>query len=240
MKIALITATGDRELPLALCRSFVNRSTVQPDQWVVVDDGKNSIAHVLGDQPVTYVRRRACAGEPRHTLPLNLIAAAQHVDPSIDWVVFWEDDDWYAPTYLEHVRDVAFSRPGVQIIGQSDARYYRVKSREYQHMGNITHASLCATAIHRSLLPLMVRMCEQCIDPFVDIHLWRRAPANASFLSSHPLVVGVKELPGRKGLTYGWRGGDDFVKDADGEVLRSWVGANDAAVYAQLLKEVVP
>lgn len=241
VKFACVTCTGDRPLPLSICHRYLRRSTILPDVWLIVDDGHMTSPAIssfdeLPSVELKYIRRVRTENEPRHTLPLNVAVAIQNLPAFIEWVVFWEDDDWYSPSYLEWVMKTIEENPQAVLIGQSYAHYYRVMSREYQILGNDKHASLCATAMHRSLLPRMQQLCAQSIDPFLDIHIWNESVTQGrdAVLEKHPHVVGIKEMPGRSSTTYGWRGGPDFEKDSTGAVLRQWVGAEDAAVYLEL------
>lgn len=238
-KIALITCTGDRPVALTLCRKFLERSTVLPEQWIVVDDGQQPLStqSVLTGADCVYVRRLPQSDDPPHTLPLNVLEALRHLKDEIEWIVFWEDDDWYEPRYLACVLNMRRCVPDAVIVGQSRAPYYRLVAREWQDMGNERHASLCATAIHVSLVPLLTDICAHTIDPFIDMRLWAhtRTAERTGALLAHPFCVGIKQLPGRPGRTYGWRGGDGFVSDPECRKLIQWVGREDAEEYMRIV-----
>ena len=83
--------------------------TLQPDQWIVVDDGSEPC---IGDHLVekvaaqhkgfVYVRRTPgpiAAGVKSITYPENLLEAVKHVHSDLFAVV--EDDDWRGPRYIE-------------------------------------------------------------------------------------------------------------------------------------------
>lgn len=245
MRLAFLTCTGDRPRALSVCRRFVERGLSFPDDWVVVDDGRTSTFDVLRgtNVPLQMVRRPPMLGDPRHTLPVNLLAAIPALrENGADWITFFEDDDWYSPAYIECVRATIASNPAVVLLGQKNARYYRICARQYQFMGNDRHASLCATVMHKSLLDRLESLCHRTLDPFLDIHLWSYAASMnlPTVLVEHPHVVGIKQMPGRMGSTYGWRGGPDFINDPSYTKLAEWVGGADAGMYARIAEEVPP
>lgn len=240
MKVMALTCTGDRPRPLTLARSFLERSTIKPDLWMVVDDGQEPSAPVVLEGfdacPVSFVRRIPGPKDPKHTLPLNLLAALSHIPEDVTHIAFWEDDDWYSPRYLEWVWANLEREDGCFLLGQPHTPYYRVASREYAVMPNSGHSSLCATVAARPVFDLLASICDSTVDPFVDLHLWQAVDRGSQFLSPHRYVVGIKQLPGRPGSTMGWRGGPIFVEDPTANMLNQWVGVQDALQYLRMVE----
>ena len=85
--ITAITPTGDRKLASDLCRQWMQNQTVKPDQWIVVDDGKQPISKPPG---ADYIYRKPERGEPRFTMLLSLKMALSRVKG--DKILIMEDD----------------------------------------------------------------------------------------------------------------------------------------------------
>ena len=209
MIVAGITPTGGRPEALALCHRWMERQTRPLDEWVVVDDGG------VTDE---------------NTQAANLLAAIDQVTATADVVLVIEDDDWYSPRYVEHMIDLAERS---ELFGDGRARYYNVATSRWAQLHNTAHASLCQTGWRASLTPL-VRDVLATGPAWIDIELWKRAAGRGRV--NEPGVVrcvGVKGLPGRPGIGVGHRA-DFGTPDRDREMLRQWVGLEDAEVYAEL------
>src|SRR5438045_787615 len=102
-RLSLITPTSDRSHTLRLCSRFMARQTRRFHQWIVVDDGfvKAPADIFSGLEHVDLIHRSRKHNDPATTLNLNLEAALPRVTGT--HIVFIEDDDWYAPDYLEWV-----------------------------------------------------------------------------------------------------------------------------------------
>ena len=78
----VITPTGDRPDTFSMCVEYVNRQTVKPDMWLVVDDGKSdTTAPLLSGASVPHRLIRRAPGEG-NTLLANLGAALEVVPDS--------------------------------------------------------------------------------------------------------------------------------------------------------------
>lgn len=239
MKINLLTCTKDRPEALELCRKYVTRSVRKPDRWLIVDDGMSPCNQKdIPDTSIYTSRRCPRSKEPAHTLPLNLLYSVSMWEryPN-EILVFWEDDDWYAPDYLTEVEKAFEKDPTLLLYGQQLAPYYRVRAREWAIMPNTEHSSLCATAMRITPATRLVfeLAAADVYNPFVDVRLWQSLnPANV-LLTPHKKVVGIKQMPGTVSTTYGWTGGDLFQDDPNGGVLKRWIG-NDASLYEGFMK----
>jgi glycosyltransferase involved in cell wall biosynthesis len=220
LQLTIITPTGDRPEAFALCEKFISRQTYKDKfQWIVVDDGEVATRCTQGQ---TYIRRQPKRG-PVHTLPENLRSAI----PSIhgEKILFIEDDEWYHPDYLKSMVEWLDQDA---LVGVITARYYWPRITYYREFPEHKHASLCRTGIRSSLIPTLIKCCGG-RDPSIDIRLWETTKG-----TRHPsnLVVGMKQMPGRKS------GGGDPIKagksDADLKVLKSWIG-DDWKYYQPIL-----
>lgn len=233
--LQILTPTGGRSLAWALCQRWLSRQTYSgPVRWIVVDD-------VDPPQAVTLERPgweiMSVRPEPRWrpgqlTQGRNLLAGLEHVDASVP-VVFWEDDDYYRPDWLEVV--AAASRRA-EIVGESRAHYYHVGTRRWLQYQNDTHASLCATAMRgaaiahfREVVALRSRLFQDNARQYFDATIWRAHASRYLFEGAH--VIGMKGIPGeRGGIGVGHTGRFGRFHDPDGQKLRELCGA-DAEAY---------
>lgn len=230
--ITLITPTADQPTGLALAERYVARQTLQPDEWLVADDGTVPVTLTRGQRHLVRPR----AGEGAASLAGNLLAAIPHATGEI--IAIWEHDDWYPADYLETC--VAhLNRSGAWATGTRRQRYYHLPSRRWIVMRNVGSA-LCNTALRAEALPLLALAATSAARAgsySIDRRFWDRLPASRLNLHDEPGVVGIKGLPGRPGLGLGHRPDErkrPWKADPHGEVLRQWVGDEDAAAYLAL------
>lgn len=207
MKITAITATcAGREGALELCKKYVDRQTRQPDQWLVLS-----------------------GPEPMHIKIANTIAEGAIEG---DIVLFTEDDDFIDSRWFawceEHIAK------GYDIVGQGNALFYNVAHRWWNNCSNVRHASLCQTAIRRSLLPKVYNICVDFGCPWIDVQLWNIDANKYLHLpkEGEMLVVGIKGLCGSKGYSREHRqvNYEGNAPDLDLSKLRSLIG-DDADLY---------
>jgi len=222
--LTLLTATGCRPVAWAICERLMARQTYAgPVRWIVVDDGQEP-------QPVTFKRDRWTVEIVRpdvkwapglNTQATNLLEGIDRLTAEARLVII-EDDDCYAPEYLDRVNvwlDTA------QLVGECAARYYQMGSGKYRQLSNRSHASLCSTAMRgRLALDLFRQECRR-QDKFIDLGLWRKFIGTKALYESR-MVVGLKGLPGRGGIGMGHRGDFAGERDAKGAKFREWVGLN--------------
>lgn len=95
---------------------------------------------------------------------VNFIA---HID-KVDVIAIWENDDWYAPDYLE-IMAAAWDKHGrPDLFGTCYTVYYHIKLKRYFTMEHHQRASLMNTMIRPGLT------FPWCVDnePYLDLHLW--------------------------------------------------------------------
>lgn len=226
MTISVITPTADRPLAFGLAERWMARQTRRPDQWIVADGGR---------QPVTCTRGQVHLHEARPPGPQNFLANVRRglAAATGDVIVWWEDDDWYAPTHLETI--CAQLTPGALAAGDDLQQYYHVRKRLYRTFNN-KGASLCQTAFPREAIPpflASVDRCQRGNSYGVDGGFWAALPRTAWALRRTQTVVGMKGLPGQSGLGVGHRPAGGWKPDRAWATLRAWVG-DDAAVYQSL------
>jgi hypothetical protein len=229
--LTVVTCTGDRPKPFSLCVEYMARQSRKPDQWVIVDDGAVPLGHEArqlerhcGIGEVQIVRRLPRPDDPAHTLSVNLLAALDRV--ANERVVFVEDDDWYGREHVALVEDGLRSH---ELFGFQGIVYYHVGRRCHRRIGEtMPHSSLCQTGMTADAFPVLRKICSndrgarEC--GFIDLRLWREFQG-AKWLSDNAgTVVGIKGLPGRIGLTSGWRNVNSYTHDPSMKFLESLIG----------------
>ena len=228
--LALITPTSDRPVAFQLCERWMARALADyggPVRWYVVDDGVEPVRCSL-DQ--TVIRRAPCASRAESFLG-NLWAGLDAVRESR--ILFIEDDDWYA---VDYVSAMAEALEHADIVGEGRAKYYSLPSRRFFVFENTDYASLCQTGIRRSLLSWFVGHVSQSKEVYVDQPLWMRGGANfrRRLANESRRCIGIKGLPGKTGLSEGHAGEPNWDGiDECGNILRSWLGQEDADIYFQ-------
>tara|TARA_R110002126_G_scaffold279775_1_gene426782 strand:+ start:508 stop:1083 length:576 start_codon:yes stop_codon:yes gene_type:complete len=179
---------------------------------------------------ITLVHTIASGG----SLADNLLQAIDSLPHDVDGVAIVEDDDWYSSRWIQFVADSLSS--GSEIVGEAITRYYHLHSSGYRLFDVKAggRSSLCNTALSVSALPLFKSVLEG--SPFIDFRLWQSARDNrlkTSFWADwKPMVVGIKGLAPGYGI--GHRVDTYEDKDADREVIKSWIGDDAFRAYADI------
>ena len=225
MNLTAVTATCDRPEAFMLCQIWMSRQGKAPMQWIVLDDGLRPARCIMGQE---YMHFAGWRGHWSLSQKISHLCSSGMVKG--DAVVFFEDDDWYAPGWLEFCdRELEH----YAMVGEGNAIYYNVTYRRWFGHGNMGHASLCSTAIRKTELPALQEQCKD-PNPFVDSRMWDRMQCSKRVFNNEPhsLVVGIKGMPGTPGYGHGHGPHDPSSKDDyDLTVLKSLVG-EDYKVYA--------
>lgn len=212
MAISVITPTGCRPACLDLCEKWLKRQTYRAFEWIVVDDGEPySRADAIHPEPAWR--------EGENTLGRNLragIEAARH-----DRIAIVEDDDWYAPEYLETINAWLDEHDAV---GEGQSRYFNIRSGIAKEFEGTKHASLNATAIRGDSARAALTQASRAVN--IDLEFWRIVEGGKVY-PYQGLVVGIKGMPGRPGIGVGHR----MTGTDSPEKLAQWIG-KDADLYA--------
>ena len=225
MRISVITPTADQPRGIELLEGYMSRQTVQPDEWIVADDGNVPARLTMGQLHLVRPRMQ----EGGRSLASNMLAALDRVTGDV--VVVFEHDDWYAS---DHIETSLLGLRQARATGSKWQRYYNVEHRCWIMMQNIGSA-LCNTAFRTDLAPAMRVAAERALEAGtygLDRLFWDSLSGADKCITETETVVGIKGLPGRPGLGLGHRpnASRQWTFDPDAEKLREWVG-NDASSY---------
>lgn len=249
-KVTVITLTGDRPEAFALCRRWMENQTRQPDQWIVLSDGKVPLKNI--PPGCHYVRREPKPTDPRHTMIINLREAIKHIEGSVVFIM--EDDEYYGPKYIETLLK---HLDKYEVVGVGRSKYYHLPSGSYIKDCNMDNASLAQMAFRRSFLPEFEALLEG--DQYVDMRIWKHV-GNTNHLrwvdsdkspdrivngrgyvfddGDEHIYVGMKGLPGREGICWGHKEDPRYSHmDAKREIIKKWLG-NDYQYYSDLINKL--
>jgi hypothetical protein len=235
MKLMCITPTGDRELAFSLCQKWMLQQTVKPDKWVVIDDGHIPIPIEQLNNNLSfmeYVRREPLPSDPQHTLLLNIRKALGYCDEGS--VLFIEDDEYYAPEYVEVMKELLTR---YRFVGICKSKYYHIKGKYYKHKSE-NHASLAQTGFRTDCLCSIWPLLDG--TPFLDLRLWKKAKETYKDIllfddKEYNLYAGIKGLPGRKGIGKGHSVGlYKYINDVDYQMLKNWI-PKDYKTYLEII-----
>jgi hypothetical protein len=231
--------TGSRPQAFALCNRWMSNQEYQGAvRWLVVDDGESPQTITLNraNWTIEHIRPTPFWKPGQNTQARNILAGLSLVRPE-DRLVIIEDDDYYAPGYLEAASAWLDHH---DLAGEALARYYNVKSGLFLNCNNNGHASLCSTAMKGSAIIHFREVVERKLD-FIDMTLWRTYQGMKQLYSSR-LCVGIKGLPGRAGIGAGHRLSrtrNTVQSDSDGSLLSAWCG-DDWTYYLPYMGEKCP
>ena len=227
--ITCITPTGDRPEAFERCKFYMDRQTRQPDQWIVIDNGKDAIRPPEGAEyrRLSFKRQRGYSIAESYILGVNLA--------KYNKIFFFEDDDWYARTYL---KIMAPYLKKLDLVGIFRNRYYNVKDKYFFVNGNFHHSSLCSTCISSRIIPTFLKVAELHRDrnwKYIDLKLWMRKELKRKLLRDNYICVGIKGMPGRVGMA-GHYFKEKYLKEKDYRHLYKWLPKEDADWYVRFFQ----
>lgn len=229
--LTVITPTGERPEAFDLCKRMMARQTYAGTvRWIIVDDGRVE-QDASFDKPgwtVEVIRPRPFWKPGDNTQGRNLKAALSKLSGG-EIVTVWEDDDWYAPGWLEWVAGHAHE---AELIGEGFAVYYNVRTRRWQRLHNDEHASLRCSVMRTGAIETF-RDVLATPYRYYDMRLWKRHRDSKVFPQA--LTVGLKGLPGRPGIALGHEGVRGHA-DPHLDQLRALIG-DEAERYAGFYQE---
>lgn len=233
MTLSVITPTADQPVGMALAERWMQHQTVQPDEWIVVDDGETPATLTLGQTHI--IRERTQEGGA--SLAGNILAGLEIAEGDV--IAIWEHDDYYYPNHLQTCVEKLTDRSGA--TGSSILKYFNLQHRLWIVMQNVGSA-LCNTALTRDHADKLRAAAEPLLETGkhnLDGTFWASLHYKNKFLTKQSTVIGIKGLPGRPGLGLGHRPETSrrWQTDPTGLVLKEWLGPH-AEPYLELLGDV--
>ncbi len=228
--ITVLTCTGGRQMCFDRLEFYMKRQTVQPDQWIVVDDCQEPTVCSMGQE---VIRRQPWWKPGDMTLPQNMIAGLEKVRGDI--VLVMEDDDWYRADYIEKMAELL---QAYELVGEGRAKYYNIYNYRQILHPNMAHASLCQTGFRSAVIPDIMRVltCNRTYQ-YVDLHMWKLDINKYIFPLDESLCVGIKGMPGRPGAGYGHGDKMGVIDKQPFEKLSQWIG-DDVGFYRDVSQKI--
>jgi glycosyltransferase involved in cell wall biosynthesis len=199
-----------------------NQTYTGPVRWVIVDDGKDPQKITIErDWEIKVIRREPFWKPGQNTQAQNLLLGLKHCT---DKLAIIEDDDYYHPDWLTAVSEMLNH---AELVGESHARYYNIRTKTAKTGKNKSHSSLCSTAMRGKAIQTFARVSRPNVR-FIDKDLWQRHTDKKLFPTNY--VVGIKGMPGRNGIGTGHNSLP--VDDQDRSIFKAWV--KDHELYAQV------
>jgi|GEM_PF-374964 hypothetical protein len=190
--LKVITPTGGRPEALNLLNSYLERQTYQDFQWIVLDDCE-PVSEIPSRCDVFIQSDWIWNGEnTQHRAMARLLDEVGKNDS----VIVCEDDDWYAPEYIEKTANLLQKH---DLVGQKKSLYYNIQNKTYRKFNHKDHACLCQTALKGKAVEKLREICRKSNKP-IDITLWQSFKGH---LTAAMDVVGIKGLKGRGGIGIG-------------------------------------
>jgi glycosyltransferase involved in cell wall biosynthesis len=148
--IVVCTPTRNRRWSWEFSKACMLAQIQKPDLWIIVDNSDDD-AHdwsVARDFP--NVRYTKVPG--RHTVgSLRNICLAQARDTAAEYVVFWDDDDYYPPTRISSGVRALVTNPTAEIAASSHMYVLLTKENVFMEVGPFmaTHGTAATYTIRR-------------------------------------------------------------------------------------------
>lgn len=164
----LIPTRGDRKMFLNFALRQIQKQTLQASEIEIVNDTP------ISDQPdITWRYRIGCE---------RLVAKG------CEFIVFWEDDDWYSSKYIETMHEKWQANGQPDLIGLNHTIYYNIFTQQYMKWTH-RHASMFSTCI--SAKGVKATKWGDDNYSFTDIVLWRQLKGFL-FVASPDISCGIK------------------------------------------------
>lgn len=194
--LTLLTPTGDRPEAFDLCKKWISKQDYKkPIKWIIVNDGIDEL-EVENTNNITIQYIKLPPRQP-NTQSINLLEGLNYVSEDAKLVII-EDDDYYGVEWLSTVDKYLND---YDLVGEKDTIFFNVKSKSYNKNKHDKHASLCATAMKGKALLWFREVCLNNIE-WIDHRLWKDFKGSKLLLDTD-IVIGIKGMPGRGGISIG-------------------------------------
>jgi len=221
MKILAITCTGGRPEAFKLCKFFMGRQTHRPDTWLIIDDCMPRTAVPQHEDWIKLVHPMWLWQRKTNTIHANLtLALEMSLEIDHDVAMLFEDDDWYAPNYIEFMAENANGG----MVGLSKSHDYNVRFRSFRYNHNRHHCTGASTTWGREVTPRLLEILAGDKRAALDRIMWARTRMFKQSLIPEYFFTGIKGLPGRPGTVRTHRKGHLLEPDPEMAKLKEWIG----------------
>lgn len=232
--IVLITPTGARRDQFNLCTRWMQQQDYTGSVvWIIVDDARPVTTNVIDEGFKENWTTHKVYPKPEwrgeNTQARNIQAGLTMMKKSCDLnkvhaIFIIEDDDYYRPSYLRRMMQL---KGTADVFGETNTIYYNVAYRRYIVNGNRSHASLFQTAFTVKALSTFEASLHH---KFIDAGFWKICKNKKLFFDNY-LSVGIKGMPGRKGIGAGHSWFKNMHPDLELNYLVRLIGKNDAKQF---------
>lgn len=210
----IIPTRGDRPKFLQRCREQIARQTLQPKGCIWMDYAPESEA-----KDITQRYRRG---------------VEQATRAGYEFVVFWEDDDWYHPGYLQWLVTNWQAKGRPDFFGVGETYYYHLGLESHIHMPHPGRTSMFCTLAR---LPWRITWPADS-QPFLDMHIHRQGKViTIPFPADQVYAIGIKHGIGKTGG--GGHNSRMSYKSGKKAWFSKWVGG-DLPFYEAMAKAAPP
>jgi len=177
MKIGLVIPTrGDRPQFLRYAYYQIDKQILKPDEIILVNDKP-----ITTEKDITWRYRIGCK---------------RALDKGCDVILWWEDDDWYHPNYINWMVNSWVENNKPSIFGINETYYYHIKINKYIHMKHNGRASAFCTLVTRDILDFKWPDDKY---PFTDLKIWASIKGISIPFEDKILAIGIKHGIGMTG-----------------------------------------
>jgi hypothetical protein len=210
IKIVTPHQVGERDIFLKQLEYYIERQTVKPDEWIVVDHDTGKAKDLTDRVRIGCERAKGA-----------------------DLILIMENDDWYAPNYIERMASEWEGAGRPDLIGVDSTWYYHVKTSAYHLLQHPGRASLMSTGISGAAIDRIKWPDEQV---FLDVPLWGQLNS-VTFNAHKPISVGIKHGIGNTGGIGHRENWSKYTPDKGGNKLNELIGS-DSVFYSNLFNQM--
>lgn len=223
MKIGIIIPDkNDRPQFTANCLRMIEAQTIKPH---IIEHVKEEVININKDG---YHDPLKCDITLRYRIGYDKLR-----NKGLDAILLIENDDWYAPDYIEKMLAAWKLHGYTDIFGTNYTIYYHAKLFSYFQMNHHTRSSAMSTLLKPDL---DFKWCRD-DEPFTDLHLWK-VLKGVTFKPDTHICMGFKHGMGACGgkfhTTKLYRYDQSGTKDADKSFLKSVLDKPSFEFYSQI------
>jgi hypothetical protein len=224
MRIAVVIPNRPgRERFYKHCLYLLSNQTVKPDFIIDVNDESPSTftyTDAYGNQKTIPNK---CDITWRYRLGYERASAL-----SVDCVLLMENDDWYAPNYIETMVNKWIELGKPDLLGHDYTIYYHIGVFGYVTMNH----KLRSSAMNTLIKPGLTFKWPLDHDPYTDLWLWQKSRLQGKiFTPSKTICLGIKHGDGLTGGRRHIDRIDKYERDAGKMWLKNILGSDEKSYY---------